>query len=625
MGIASCQIQHSGSGRYLTSQIAYYTGDRGELEGQWHGKGAEKLGLTDSSIKHNDKRVDKLLAGLDPATGQVLRHGGTTTRIYTDQEGNTKEYRSTTAFDLTLSAPKSVSVLWATSSKEERLQIEGAQQEAVRQTLSYIEDNLCYIRTRDGRERATLTAGTFQHSTSREGDPQLHTHCLLMNFGITESGKKGALHSKAILKSIHEIGCVYENALRGQLHEIGLTTVTKKLQRGTSFEIEGVSEKVCREFSKRRAQIEAEITPQSTTKDIQNIVLSTRQEKEKKIDRNALFEGSKQIAHDLGFNPEQVWSKTREKQPEEQLHKERKLQELHENVTRSLAKTEPFRAIREQDIRAQFLKHSGGTFTLKELEKTAKEYTKQNLHQIGGEINRWNAKSEAKLHLRVKNDKPLLLRKLYDQVKQSFSKEYRERVSKIYAQREELKEKREADHKLKGKNDAPKLYALKQSARMEANRDSLYSIVRSKLIRPLQRILPEGKPLSARYRQKQYEKSRKRYERRAAQFKRRVFFLYIRGKISRSTYLNLRDGKGMPKTVREAQFKWATHQISKKQRNYAIRLLEQREQNQEKRDRIQAQKQTEMKLEQLKKKESQKTILRETPIITIERERERER
>lgn len=641
MGIASCQVLYSGNGRYLTSQIAYYADDRGEREGDWYGEGASKLGLRDS-IKHNDQCVNKLLQGRNAFTDEVLRRGGTNTRIYKDSDGNEKEYKPVTAFDLTLSAPKSLSVLWATSSEEKRQQLETAQQEAVRQTLSYIEANFCYIRTKEGKEQASLAAAVFQHSTSREGDPQLHTHALIFNIGQTDSSKSGALDSKFILKNIHEIGRVYENSLRGQLHEIGLQTVEKKLQRGTSFEIEDVSEKVCSHFSKRREQIEEHLTPESTSKDVQNIVLKTRVRKEKKVDREALFEESRKQAFELRFDPEKVWNKEKriEKTPEQiEKEKQTELAKLKESVTRSLASIEPFRAIKERDIKAQFLKHSGGRFTLQEIDKNITQYKKEHLHQIGGELDRWkryDQKQETKPHLRVKTNEGILLRKIKEQAKQIIAKKYRERVSDIYLNREQLNESREARHKATGKETASKLYTLKERTRSEIIRDSLYSIVRSKLIKPLQKILPEGKPLSHRYKQKQYEKSRKRYERRRNQFKRKIFFLYLRGKINHRTYQRLRDGKGTPKTALQANLKYATHQISKKQRDYVVRLLDRKQKVDAQRQHIQAKKQTEILLQQKRETKRQQeekqlepkiTVTRESekPKINIERERERER
>ena len=306
-----------------------------------------------------------------------------------------------------------------------------------------------------------------------------------------------------------------------------------------------------------------------------------------------------------------------------------------------------FRAIKESDVINLSLKHSEGRFSLEQLQDFSKKFARENLHEIGQDKDRWtkdDAKRDLQLHLRLgEKERGTFSKVIQHRVKMSLSNKYQKRVQRIYLSREQLHEKQEQKSKADGKI-VKRLYTLKA----EAYRESLYSIVREKLSLPLKKILPEGrKPLSYRYQQQQrrqaYLKTRKRYERRRAQFKRKIFFLYMRGKISHRTYQNLRDGKGTPKSIRLANFKYATHQISKKQRDYVAKVLEKKEQAQQR-------KQAEMKLELQQKKELERqqnkeqksskaviTVTRESdkeqkkqstqtaPKITIERERDRER
>jgi conjugative relaxase-like TrwC/TraI family protein len=522
----------------------YYVGDHGEPFGIWYGTGAEKLGLQDP-IEHNDQRVDKLRQGIDPTSGEVLRRGGTSTRIYKNAEGKEKEYKSVTAYDLTLSAPKSFSVLWATSSEEKRQKLETAQELAVKLTLSYIEENLCFVRTQNGKERASLTAAIFHHSTSREGDCQSHHHCMLMNFGITESGKSGALNSKKILDNVHLIGAVFSNAFEAELHKLKLITVEKKLEKGTSFEIVGVPEPVCEHFSKRRQEIEKHITPESTAKEIQAVVEKTRSKKEGRANREALFRESKKEALALGFDSEQVWGKTKVKEEGKELE----FQELTKRVTLSLASSQ---TIKDRDIKQQVLRHSAGKFTLHEVEAFQAKYIKENLHQIGGKLNRLKRDDTKQLHLQQKSSE---LRRLKDQTKQAFSKGYRG---------PELQVKQ---NKVTAKDSRPKLYTLKK-------KDSLYSIVRSKLIKPLRTILPEGKQLSYQFQQKQHEKSQKQFQRKQKAFQRKMFFLYMTNKISHNQYKGFTQPKEQ-KSKLSVNLQWLLGgKMKKTQRDYLIRKID---------------------------------------------------
>jgi hypothetical protein len=87
---------------YYDAQVAagiedYYAG-RGESPGQWRGAGIRALGLTAGAEVSRSEFLG-LMRGLNPRDGSVLRSMGG---------------RSTVAgFDLTFSAPKSVSVLFA--------------------------------------------------------------------------------------------------------------------------------------------------------------------------------------------------------------------------------------------------------------------------------------------------------------------------------------------------------------------------------------------------------------------------------------------------------------------------------------------------------------------------------
>jgi conjugative relaxase-like TrwC/TraI family protein len=88
----------------------YYSRD-GEPPGRWAGRGAERLSLL-GPVTHAD--FDAALRGLDPKTGEQLTQYG----------GRGREHSA--GWDVTFSAPKSVSVLWALSEDHDRRLIEQA-------------------------------------------------------------------------------------------------------------------------------------------------------------------------------------------------------------------------------------------------------------------------------------------------------------------------------------------------------------------------------------------------------------------------------------------------------------------------------------------------------------------
>ena len=78
------------------------------------------------------------------------------------------------------------------------------------------------IRDRDGRIDvlpADLMAAMFQHGTSRENDPQLHTHCAIFNSARTqEDGKWRAMHQHPVYGWAKVAGAVCRNVLAWNLH-----------------------------------------------------------------------------------------------------------------------------------------------------------------------------------------------------------------------------------------------------------------------------------------------------------------------------------------------------------------------------------------------------------------------
>ncbi|HTC81562.1 MAG TPA: MobF family relaxase, partial [Acidimicrobiia bacterium] len=218
----------------------YYVG-AGEAPGVWHGQLAAELGLT--GVVEAD-HLEALLLGRDPTTDTELL--------------SARRPRTVTAFDVTFSAPKSVSLLWAFGSPEVASVASIAHVEAVAVALDFLERRAGATRQQvDGeRERipAGLAAATFVHRTSREGDPQLHTHAVVANLGIRPDGSYAALDATPLYEWGKAAGSVYQEELRRRLSErLG---VEWGRDRHGCREMTGFDPGWLRTFSKRTQAIE---------------------------------------------------------------------------------------------------------------------------------------------------------------------------------------------------------------------------------------------------------------------------------------------------------------------------------------------------------------------------------
>jgi conjugative relaxase-like TrwC/TraI family protein len=167
------------------------------------------------------------------------------------------------SFDLSFSDPKSVSLLAAGSSPEVRAEVQAARHVALRKVLGWLEQEAVGVRRgHNGIDRfrgSGITAAAFDHRTSREGDPQWHTHLLVQNATLGPDGRWSALDSRKLYAHAMTADRLYHAALRAEL--------TRRLdvrwrpvdQRTGAAEIDGLHDRnLLRAFSKRRAQVLAQ-------------------------------------------------------------------------------------------------------------------------------------------------------------------------------------------------------------------------------------------------------------------------------------------------------------------------------------------------------------------------------
>lgn len=272
----------------------YYTkGEPGEdVKSEWVGEGAKRLGLTGEvgSLAFKD-----LLDGVLPDGTQV----GTT---------RNGKLEHTPGWDLTFSAPKSLSVL-ALVSGDKRL-VE-AHQKAVATMTKIIEERYLVGRKNRGKDGVShikltdMVGGTFTHSTSRDLDPQLHTHLVVMNMGRDENGKDLSLYSKGFYRDKMFLGQVYRNELSVLVQRLGYR-VDYDQKRGT-FEIAGVDKSILDEFSNRRKTIKevADLFGYEGGKGLEKAALRSREAK-KNVSRESVVGDWEERLKTLGYTPDQL-------------------------------------------------------------------------------------------------------------------------------------------------------------------------------------------------------------------------------------------------------------------------------------------------------------------------------
>ena len=246
--------QAASASYYLESQRSfrhpneYYTAGE-EPDGVWFNP-AGLLGLENGG-KVDSGEFQRLYNGFAPdGSTRLTRNAGSDQR--------------SPGVDMTFSADKSVSALWAVADPALRSRIEEAHNDAARMALEETVFRYCAytrIRDREGRIRvlpADISVAMFQHGTSRENDPQLHTHCVIFNVARThEDGKWRAMHQYPVYSWAKAAGAVYRNALAWNLRELLGIRMEQYGPNNGFTRVRGMPEDLQVFWSKRRKAIVA--------------------------------------------------------------------------------------------------------------------------------------------------------------------------------------------------------------------------------------------------------------------------------------------------------------------------------------------------------------------------------
>lgn len=290
--LSICKLGKGQHRYYLNLAAEDYYIAGGEPNGLWiPTAGAKCLHLKGIVAKRD---LHRLFYGLDPDGKQLV------------QNANTAKRRP--GYDLTFSAPKTLSVLWAMAPPDVRQAIQQCQFEAVSEAILFLEQEAAFCRRGKGGCQfvpAHILVAAFEHGTSRTGDCNLHTHAVQVNLAFRPDGSTGALESKPFYEHKMVAGAVYRAHLAHLLQErLGLKVVCT----GDLFQIAGVPKEVCDYFSQRRQQILKQLAEkgQDTAAAAAVAAIETRQSKTTVPPRSELFAQWQHIGKAFGFAAEQV-------------------------------------------------------------------------------------------------------------------------------------------------------------------------------------------------------------------------------------------------------------------------------------------------------------------------------
>ena len=256
--------------------------------GWWAGAGADRLGLAG---RVPPGAIEVLAAAAHPVTGTALGAPG----------------GKVAAYDLTFSAPKSVSLLAEVADDPAlRAAVIDAHRVAITEAVALIEAEA--VRGRRGHAGAVsvgttgMVAAGFDHHTSRAGDPQLHTHLLVANRALGTDGRWGALDGRRLYAWAKTAGYVYEASLRHHLTErlgVAWTPVTNGIA-----DVAGIPAPALAAFATRRAQIVAALdrAGATTSRAAQVATLATRPAKPEPLDAEVQRRVWQARAWDVGLD-----------------------------------------------------------------------------------------------------------------------------------------------------------------------------------------------------------------------------------------------------------------------------------------------------------------------------------
>jgi conjugative relaxase-like TrwC/TraI family protein len=240
--LSLCNVGKGGAAStYYEKADDYYSQD--QSPSTWWGEASVALGLTGSV---DPKLFASMLDGRLP-NGAALHNAAAGRR------GGT---------DATFSAPKSVSLQCLVGGDT---RIVDAHRRAVERALTFAETLVSCRVTEGGLTRSektgNLVVARFQHDLSRACDPQLHTHCVMINATRRADGQWRATDNQAIYRNKMLIGSIYRAQLARELQLLGYQV--RLTHADGRFELAHMDDRQVKAFSQRSAAIEEYLKSQS--------------------------------------------------------------------------------------------------------------------------------------------------------------------------------------------------------------------------------------------------------------------------------------------------------------------------------------------------------------------------
>jgi conjugative relaxase-like TrwC/TraI family protein len=165
------------------------------------------------------------------------------------------------AFDVVLRPTKSVSVLYGLGDPATGRAVLAAHHAGVREAVAYLDGHLGARRGHGGVQHVSghgLLAVGFDHRTSREGDPLLHTHLVVANRVQGPDGRWTALDGRDLYRHRLAADAIYRATYQRELTRTLGVEWTAAESHGNR-ELQGIPDELVRGFSKRTGQIDLEL------------------------------------------------------------------------------------------------------------------------------------------------------------------------------------------------------------------------------------------------------------------------------------------------------------------------------------------------------------------------------
>ena len=224
-----------------------YYGGHGEEPGRWMGRGAVAAGV--GGLVEVEQLGRLFGQGRHPVSGEAL--------------GCAWDHHDpdvVAGYSVSLSAPKSVSLLWGLGDHRLSQEVRSAHDAAVTATVDYLEEHAAFSRAGKAGmfqlDSDGLVVAAYVHRTSRTLDPQLHTHLLVSAKVRRSDGAWRALDGRDLFAQQKAASGVYQAALRTELAaRLGVDWDTPSAHGHA--DVAGVPEELRRHFSARREQVQA--------------------------------------------------------------------------------------------------------------------------------------------------------------------------------------------------------------------------------------------------------------------------------------------------------------------------------------------------------------------------------